>query len=77
LSEELGQTICENKQIEGGTATEEIINDGTEVEEDFVEKYLEPFFLILGVDLEFFEDIKREHFAHGASVSRSFGCHYC
>lgn len=49
--------------------TEEIINDGSEVEEDFVEKYLEPFLLSLGDDPEFFEDIKKEHFAYGASVS--------
>lgn len=39
------------------------------IEEDFVEKYLEPFFLSLGEDPAFFEDLKKEHFAHGASVS--------
>lgn len=39
------------------------------IEEDLVEKYLEPFFLGLGEDLAFFEGIKKEHFAHGASVS--------
>lgn len=39
------------------------------IEEDFVEKYLEPFFLSLGEDPAFFESIKKEHFAHGASVS--------
>lgn len=39
------------------------------IEEDFVEKYLDPFFLGLGEDPAFFEGIKKEHFAHGPSVS--------
>lgn len=46
-----------------------VVGENNKTDMDFVEKYLEPFFLSLGEDPEFFEDIKKEHFAHGASVS--------
>lgn len=69
MSKELRQTICENKGIKGDTTTEEIINDGSEIEEDFVEKYLEPFLLSLGDDPEFCEDIKKST-SHTERASR-------
>lgn len=52
-----------------GKNLEAFVRKNNKIANDIVEKYLEPFLLGLGDDPAFFEEIKRKHFAHGASVS--------
>lgn len=48
---------------------EDFIRKNNEIANDFVENYLEPFLLSLEDDPTIAEEIKRKHFAHGASIS--------
>ena len=48
---------------------EDFIRKNNEIANDFVENYLEPFLLSLEDDPSIAEEIKRQHFAHGASIS--------
>ena len=48
---------------------EDFVRKNNKIANEIVEKYLEPFLLGLGDAPAFFEEIKKKHFAHGASVS--------
>lgn len=48
---------------------ESFIRKNNEITNDFVEDYLEPFLLSLEDHPTIAEEIKRKHFAHGASIS--------
>lgn len=50
-------------------ATKQAIQRNNRAAEFFNEELLERFLFSLENDREFFNDIKKEHFAHGASVS--------
>lgn len=55
--------IASDKELEA------FIRKNNEIANDFVENYLESFLLSLEDDPTFADEIKRKHFAHGASVS--------
>lgn len=65
--------ITEMQQGSGETASdkdlESFIRKNNEITNDFVENYLELFLLSLEDDPTIAEEIKRKHFAHGASIS--------
>lgn len=58
-----GGEIASDKDLE------DFIRKNNEIANDFVENYLEPFLLSLEDDPTIAEEIKRKHFAHGASIS--------
>lgn len=57
------------REIASDKDLEDFIRKNNKIATDFVENYLEPFLLSLEDDPTIAEEIKRKHFAHGASVS--------
>lgn len=63
------EILQRNGEISTDKDFEDFIRKNNEIANDFVENYLEPFLLSLEDDPTIAEEIKRQHFAHGASIS--------